>query len=221
MRLSTTQIIIAKALLAHRGAAFIKLGGVKNETVNDATKLSSTRKPEVLEARLGLTGATIIEGIALGFFSAALNVVLQRANVHALAPADEMMQTLYFAIVATPIPFLLTLLGALPIFGELLFRGVPYLLFLAARRVLHLRGASLVTVSWFIGLAAAVAFALAPLMLLAKMGDVKTFFPISLLFLGLWLWRTLQRRGFVFCVLLHFVHNLVIVALLYLSRPAG
>jgi membrane protease YdiL (CAAX protease family) len=164
--------------------------------------------------------ATLLEGLAAGVLFLALTVLLNRV-APALAPSKYFIEFLAWMRPASAQLFYLVLLVALPVAGELLFRGLPYVVWRGAHRVLGSNNTAQELVFWLLGILGAVGFALLPYLFMRRLMEFTFFFPIGLFVVGLWSWNVLRTRGFGYSVLLMFVFNLVaIAALMMQSQPS-
>jgi hypothetical protein len=184
---------------------------VSNDSSTDsssATKSASLKGP----TRNSLL-ATLLEGLAAGVLYLGLTAVLSRV-APVLAPSTYFNEMLGWTRLVSPQLVFPVLLVALPIGGELLFRGLPYVLWRGARRVLKSSNTAQEIVFWLLGVLGAIGFALLPYLFMTFLREPTFFFPLGLFFVGLWSWKILRMRGFGHCVLLMFVFNLVAVAAL-------
>jgi hypothetical protein len=187
-------------------------------STDSSTNSSSTTKGTRLEgATRNPLLATVLEGLAAGVLYLGLTAVLSRV-APVLAPSTYFNEMLTWTRVASPQLFYLVLLVALPIGGELLFRGVPYVLWRGARRVLRSNDTTQEIVFWLLGVLGTIGFALLPYLFMTYLREPTFFFPLGLFLVGLWSWNVLRTRGFGLSVLLMFVFNLVAVAALMMQR---
>jgi hypothetical protein len=165
---------------------------VSNDSSTDsssATKSASLKGP----TRNSLL-ATLLEGLAAGVLYLGLTAVLSRV-APVLAPSTYFNEMLTWTRVASPQLFYLVLLVALPIGGELLFRGVPYVLWRGARRVLRSNDTTQEIVFWLLGVLGTIGFALLPYLFMTYLREPTFFFPLGLFLVGLWSWNVLRTRG--------------------------
>lgn len=164
--------------------------------------------------------ATVLEGLAAGVLYLGLTVVLRQV-APALAPSKYFNEFLAWTRPASPQLFYLVMLLALPIGGELLFRGLPYALWRGARRVLGSSDSAQTIVFWLLGILGSIGFALLPYLFMRRLMEFTFFFPIGLFLVGLWSWNVLRTRGFQYSVLLMLFFNLVaVVALMMQPQPS-
>jgi membrane protease YdiL (CAAX protease family) len=161
--------------------------------------------------------ATLLEGLAAGILYLGLTVILSRV-APVLAPSKYFSEFLAWTRMASPQLFYPVLLVALPVGGELLFRGLPYAVWRGARRVLKSSDTAQEIVFWLLGVLGAVGFALLPHLFMRYLLEPAFFLPLGLFLVGLWSWYILRTRGFGYSVLLMFVFNLVAVAALMMQR---
>jgi hypothetical protein len=191
----------------------IKLAPVSKDSnsASSSLRLEGARRNPLL--------ATLLEGVAAGLLYLGLTVVLGRV-APPLAPSRHFNEFLAWTRIASPQVFYLVMLVALPLGAEMLLRGLPYLLWLGARRVLRSSKAAQEIVFWFLGLIGAVGLALLPYLFMRRLLEFEFFFPIGLFFVGLWSWNVLRTRGFPYSVLLMLIFNVVAVAVLVLRPQA-
>jgi membrane protease YdiL (CAAX protease family) len=99
---------------------------------------------------------------------------------------------------------LLAIVVLFPLGEELLFRGVPMLVLWWSGRTKPVLERANSPWAWALGVVAALMFSLAH-----GVGSPGFHLPLPQLFLGVWLWWVVTRRGFGYGILAHGTYNLI------------
>jgi membrane protease YdiL (CAAX protease family) len=171
-------------------------------------------KPAALPPRTNHVRRTMLEAIYVLGFNLVLTLLLYMMNLSFFMPSSGNTQGLERL---SKNPLLLLVLGVIvaPLIEELLFRGVPFVLFRAVQRWNGWGEKGRQTLCWTLGGMAAVLFAVAH-----GIEGTKVHLPLPQLVLGLWSWHVINQRGLRYSILLHATYNSLPVGFMVLAQLA-